>query len=87
MAVQTPGRKGLLGQMSYLTHRGWSKRADFSIKIAVLLAPFGILLFASFSSFARRKRRRGWAAAQISIKSVFGHSQNIRPLAIRALVW
>jgi hypothetical protein len=35
----------------------------------VLLKPFAVLLFASFSSFARRKRRRGWAAAQIGIKA------------------
>ena len=31
MAVQTPGRKGLLRQMSYLTHRGWSKRKVFCV--------------------------------------------------------
>jgi hypothetical protein len=36
----------------------------------MLLNPFVILLFASFSSFARRKRRRGWAAAQIGIKNL-----------------
>ncbi len=53
---------------------GVSKSRRFFIKFAMLLAPFVILLFASFSSFARRKRRRGWAAAQIGIKRVFGYS-------------
>jgi hypothetical protein len=53
---------------------GVAKPRSFPIKFAVLLKSFVILLFASFSSFARRKRRRGWATAQIGIKSVFVHS-------------
>ncbi len=53
----------------------WPNHEIFDAKFAVLLKPFVVLLFASFSSFARRKRRRGWAAAQIGIKSVFVHSR------------
>jgi hypothetical protein len=37
----------------------WPNHADFSMEFVMLLDPFAILLFASFSSFARRKRRRG----------------------------
>ena len=46
--------------------RVWPNHADFSVKFAVSLKPFVILLFASFSSFARRKRRQGSAPQRVS---------------------
>ena len=70
----------------------WPLLAFFFLLLFLLLQEEkegGALRRSAFRSATERSEALGaeMAAAQISIKSVFGHSQNIRPLAIRALVW